>query len=184
MPERVPGELEGLIGTVNQSVDQCRGLISSLRPDLIDTLGVVPALRKLFKTYTGATGIEVVANLPKQIKLSPHVSICLYRTAQEALTNVHKHAGVKIATVNMTEQADHIILTVSDRGKGFNNSLSAPWTTNPNKLGLLYTKERLESVGGTFKITTETDLGCTIEAKIPLNVEETSHEQDKSHDRR
>lgn len=64
-PEQVQGELDALIGMVNQAVDQCRDLISSLRPDLIDTLGLVPALSKLFQTYTGATGIKVAANLPK-----------------------------------------------------------------------------------------------------------------------
>jgi signal transduction histidine kinase len=184
MPELVGDELERLIDTVNQAVDQCRGLISSLRPDLIDTLGLVPALRQLFHTYTGATGIKVAADLPKKVKSSPDVSICLYRVAQEALTNIHKHAGVKIATVKLKERAGNIILVVSDNGKGFNNSSSTPWKANPNKLGLLYTKERVDSVGGTLKIDAGMDRGCTVEAKIPINIEETSHEQNKSHDRR
>lgn len=184
MPERVAGELARLIDMVNQAVDQCRDLISSLRPDLIDTLGLIPALRKLFHVYTGATDIKVVANLPKELRVPPDVSICLYRVAQEALTNIYKHAGVKIATVKLKERHGFITLVVSDKGKGFNNSSSAPWVANPNKLGLLYTKERVESVGGTLKINAGINLGCTMEAKIPLNIEETSHEHDKSHNRR
>lgn len=184
MPERVVGELERLTHTVDQAVDQCRDLISSLRPDLIDTLGLVPALHKLFHIYTGATGIKVDADLPKELKSPPEVSICLYRVAQEALTNIHKHADVGIATVKLTERDDNVILVVSDNGKGFDNSSCAPWTANPSKLGLLYTKERVESVGGRLEIKAGMNRGCTMEARIPLNVEVTNHEQDKGHDRR
>lgn len=177
MPERVTGELEGLLCTVNQAVDQCRGLISSLRPDLIDTLGLVPALRNLFDTYTGATGVKVQASLPKKVEASAAVSICLYRAAQEALANIHKHSGAKVAYVNLTEQCGGVTLTVSDKGKGFDNSLSEPWKISPNKLGLLYTKERVESVGGRFTITAGRNAGCTMEAQIPLIVEETFYGQ-------
>ena len=181
-PERVASELESLKNTTDGAVNQCRDLIFGLRPDLIDTLGLVPALHKLFLTYTGATGIKVVATYPDNIKSPPYVSISIYRITQEALTNIYKHADVKNAKVTLSEQDGNIILVVSDNGKGFEFFPRPPWVTNPNKLGLLYTRERIRVDWGKFDNETGINLGCTIEARIPL--EGGSLGPDKSNDRR
>ena len=181
-PERVVGELESLTKTVNRAVDQCRNLISSLRPDLIDTLGLVPALHKLFHIYTENTGVTIVAHLPKEVRLPPDVSVCLYRVAQEALTNVYKHGEIATAEVRLADRNGSIILVISDKGKGFDISSCPTWVSDSNKVGLLYARERLESVGGTLVIKTSIGGGCTLEARIPSNVMGDSLEQDKSND--
>jgi len=182
-PERVADELESLTNTVHHAVDQCRNLISSLRPDLIDTLGLVPALRKLFHIYTESTGVRISAHLPKKVKLPPDVSICLYRVAQEALTNVYKHGAVAAAEVKLTNRNGNIVLTVSDKGKGFDISSYPTWISDSNKVGLLYARERIESVGGTLVINTGIGSGCTLEARIPSNVKGGARGHDQSNDR-
>jgi len=175
-PKLLIEQLDGLIKTVHHAIDQSRELISNLRPDLIDTMGLVPALRRLIDNFIQETGIKVTAHLPKRIEMPPGANICLFRVAQEALTNVYKHADTKNAEVILQKKDVNIILTLSDNGKGFDMSQGAPWMKDKNKLGVLSMKERVEAVGGTLFIDSKVNRGCRIEAKIPFTVKGSSNE--------
>lgn len=174
-PELLLDMFDGLIETVNDTVDQSRDLISSLRPDLIDTMGLVPALNRYFDNFHKERGIRVTCHFPKHMQLSSEVSLCLFRVAQETLMNVYKHAETKTAEVTLKIEDGNIILMVFDKGKGFDISKNSFCKNNQNKFGLLSMKERVEAEGGTLSITTGTDQGCCIEAKIPFKDEISHH---------
>ncbi|MCP4577581.1 MAG: GAF domain-containing sensor histidine kinase [Deltaproteobacteria bacterium] len=167
-PELLLDMFDGLVETVNGTVDQSRDLISSLRPDLIDTMGLVPALKRYFDNFHKEKGIRVTSHFPKHMQFSSEVSLCLFRVAQEALMNVYKHAETKTAEVTLKIEDGNIILMVSDNGKGFDISKSSPWKMIQNKFGLLSMKERIEAEGGSLFIHSGINQGCRIEAKIPL----------------
>jgi signal transduction histidine kinase len=161
-------QLDDLINTVHEAIDQSRELISNLRPDLLDTIGLVPALVRFLDNYTKETGIRVSAQLPELLQITPDMRICIFRVVQEALKNVYKYANTNVAEVILKEKDDNIILIISDPGKGFDISQGPPWIKNQNRLGLLSMKERVEAAGGTLLIDSRIHGGCRIEAKIPL----------------
>jgi len=169
-------QLDNLNKAIRQAIDQSRELISALRPDLIDTIGLVPAIKRFIKIYTKETGIRISARLTEQIQVSPDLAICLFRIIQEALTNVYKHANAKTAKVILQKKDGNIILVVSDDGKGFDSSREASWVEDQNKLGLLSMKERTTATGGILSIYSKIHKGCQIEAKIPFKANRNSHE--------
>ena len=165
-------QLDVSINMIHQSIDQSRELISNLRPDLLDTIGLPPALKRFLDSYTKETGIVVSAQLPEEVQLPTDIRICLFRVVQEALTNVYKHADTKAAKIILEEENGNIILVVDDKGKGFDMSQGTPWMKHKNKLGLLSMKERVEAAGGSLLIDSTIHGGCRIEAKIPLKIVE------------
>jgi len=170
-PELLLGQFDSLIENINHAIDQSREIISSLRPDLIDTMGLVPALQRHIDNFAQETSIKVITHLPKRVKLSSEISISLFRVAQEALMNVYKHAEVKMAEITLTNDDQNIILVVADNGKGFDVSRGTFRKKGQSTLGLLSMKERLKAMGGTLTIKAEINRGCRIEAKIPLSDE-------------
>jgi len=169
-PKLLMEQLDVLIETVHHSIDQSRELISSLRPDLIDTMGLVPALKHYISNFEQETGIRVDAHLSKKLNLSSEVSICLFRVAQEALMNVYKHAETKSVEFVLQKEDGDVTLAVADNGRGLDTSQGAPWMKDQNKLGLLSMKKRVEAVGGTFAVKSEINQGFRIEAKVPITL--------------
>lgn len=167
-PQLLKDQLDGLTKTVHLAIDQSKELISSLRPDLIDTMGLVPALKRHIENFEHETGIRVVAHLPQKVHTPSEVNICLFRVAQEALTNVYKHAETKTAEFRLKKMGENLILVVADTGKGFDGARGIPWMKDANRLGLLSMKERLEAIGGTLMIHAGMNRGCRVEASIPL----------------
>ena len=167
-PSLLMEQFSGLMKTVHQAMDQSKELIASLRPDLIDTMGLVPALKRHIENFAQETGIRVTIRLPKSIQISSEGNICLFRIAQEALMNIYKHSGARAAELALKKEDGNAILTVSDGGKGFDISQGPPWMKDKNKLGLLSMKERVETVGGTLNLQSKTNRGFRVEAKIPL----------------
>jgi signal transduction histidine kinase len=161
--------LEGLLQTVDRAIDQSRELISNLRPGLIDTVGLVPALNQLFDQFTKETGIEIERHIPTEAIVAPETGICLYRVLQSALSNIYQHAGVNRATVKLTERENSVHLIIVDHGNGFD--LARGWSSfkNPDKLGLLGMKERVETAGGTFRLRSALKKGCRIDVTIPIS---------------
>jgi signal transduction histidine kinase len=181
--QSLPDVFNALIITVQEAIKKSRELISSLRPDLIDTIGLVPALHRFFDNFTEQTGIRISVRLPPKLHVSPEVDICLFRVIQEALTNVLKHSNATSAEVALEAKGDDVILVVADQGKGFEMSKGAPWLKDETKLGLLSMKKRIDTVGGTLVIDAAVNHGCHIKATIPLNSEVSRGEKDQGYDR-
>jgi signal transduction histidine kinase len=182
-PEILADQLDVLLRTVNQAIDQSRNLMSSLRPDLIDTMGLIPALERHVDGFSRETGIRVEVRFPKKLPLSSEVNICLFRVAQEALMNVYKHAETDAAEVDLRKENGNILFMVSDKGKGFVLSPNIPFAKDRNKLGLLSMKERIESIGGRVVIDAGTGRGCSIRVTIPKPAGQPYDGQDQGDDR-
>lgn len=179
-PDTMGEELQSLTETIQNTIVRCRRLMWELRPDLIDTIGLIPALKRLAQDYRRETGIKLDCSFPDVLELPGDLSICLFRVVQEALANIQKHSRSETACIGLDRQDAEVVLFVSDRGMGFDMTPNPPWIEDPTRFGLLYARERVGSVGGSLIIRASPGAGCTLEVRIPCGKETGSVEQDTS----
>ena len=152
---------------VEKSVDIVHRFARELRPAVLDDLGLVPALHSFVKLFSQRTRIHVHLKVFAGVeKLDGNQRTILYRVAQEALTNVSRHAQASRVEVSIQKVADGICMKINDDGKSFevDRVLNA---RGRKRLGLLGMRERLEMVGGRFNIESTAGKGTTITANIP-----------------
>jgi signal transduction histidine kinase len=153
---------------VEKSVNIVHRFARELRPTVLDDLGLIPALHTFMKSFTEETGIRVSLSAFAAVEqVNGDKRTVLYRVAQEALTNVARHARASQAEVQIQKLDGGVCMTIRDDGKGFQEH--ALHTKKAERLGLLGMKERLEMVGGNFSVTSAPGKGTTILAQIPLN---------------
>jgi two-component system, NarL family, sensor histidine kinase UhpB len=148
-----------------------------LRPASIDELGLPSALANYVSEWSKQYCIEAdfYCADPHIDELSQEISTVIYRVAQEALTNVAKHAKASTVSVVIERSGEHLRLTVEDDGCGFNTDApSSRGAVKNGGLGLAGISERLMVVGGEFEIESNEALGTTIFARIPLERERSA----------
>jgi signal transduction histidine kinase len=139
-----------------------------LRPTVLDDLGLIPALHTFLKSFRAQTGIHVSLSVFAEVEqVSENKRTVLYRVAQEALTNVARHAQATEAEVKIRRQKRAISMTITDNGRGFPQG-TVLRVDKKNRLGLLGMRERLEMVGGCFKVVSAPGKGTIVLAQIPL----------------
>jgi signal transduction histidine kinase len=170
-----------LIG--GQVHDEIRRLARGLRPSVLDDLGLTAALARYAEDYEQTHGIAIVVRLPDQSvrRLPGAVETALYRIAQEALTNVAKHARAAHVDVHLTTAPASVRMRISDDGCGFDSALVLPRTLANGNFGLSSMTERAALLDGAVVIESRTGGGTTLTVEIPL--QETSDAED-SHNRR
>jgi signal transduction histidine kinase len=156
---------------VEKSVNIVHRFARELRPTVLDDLGLIPALHSFMKSFTKRTGIHIrftTITTGRIEQLDNATRTVLYRVAQEALTNVARHAQASLVEVNIEKLPNAICLKIKDNGKSFqvDRVLHAKKNT---RLGLLGMRERVEMVGGSFGVESAPGKGTTIRAQIPFN---------------
>ena len=145
---------------VGRAIAQTRNLSNLLRPQVLD-LGLVPAIRSLTDDFAARTHVAASLSLPESMpELSPDRQVAIYRIAQEALTNVTRHADARRVRVVLDAEQGHLALTVEDDGRGPSGEL------RPH-LGLIGMRERVAALGGTLTVGPGHEGGFRIEARIP-----------------
>ena len=169
-------EIDGLINTIGSVV---RGVTNRLRPDLLDTLGFLPALKWGMRNFAESyplirTSMEIVG---AEKKIMPEYEIALYRIFQEGLTNVGKHAEAKAVTARMIFSYPSLILTLTDDGRGFDQDPLSGFPLKAQEgLGLRSMQERMLAIGGTLTLRSRRDQGMVLRAEVcqPTLGQETS----------
>ena len=161
-------EAQDLLG---QLMRQVRELSLSLRPAMLDDLGLLPALIWHLERYTNQTNIQVNFQHSgiERRRLPPAVETAAYRIVQEALTNVARYAQVEEVGVRLWRLADRLEIEVIDQGIGF-DAQAALRAANSN--GLTGMSERATLIGGQFKIESQLGAGTQLRASLPLAVTE------------
>ncbi len=138
-----------------------------LRPTVLDDLGLIPALQSFTKDFMEDTGIRVSLTAFAAIeRLDNARRTVLYRVAQEALTNVARHAQASRAEVRIEEHNGVIRMEIKDDGKGFEMNGSSP-AKKCARLGLLGMRERVEMIGGTFCVESAPGKNTAVRVEIP-----------------
>jgi two-component system sensor histidine kinase UhpB len=112
---------------VRTTLEDVRALARRLRPEALDDLGLLPALATLTTTIQQSSGLRITRTLDREVAeaLGPDEELVVYRVAQEALTNVVRHAGARHAAVVLARTEDAVILEVTDDGRGIGGSEGA-----------------------------------------------------------
>ena len=154
---------------VEHSVNLVHQFARELRPAVLDDLGLIPALHSFMKHFTERTGVRTRLTAFAEVELlSMSRRTVLFRVAQEALTNVGRHAQASRVDVTIQKVPDGVRMKVEDDGKSFpvQRVLLA---RGSKRLGLLGMRERLEMVGGQFEIESTPGKGTTITACFPAS---------------
>jgi signal transduction histidine kinase len=152
---------------VEKSVDIVHQFARELRPAVLDDLGLIPALHTFAKLFSKRTHIHVHLEVFAGVEqLDTDQRTILYRVAQEALTNVSRHAKAGRVVVSIQKVADGICMKISDDGKSFQVERVLN-SRGRQRLGILGMRERLEMVGGRFGVESTPGKGTTITAQIP-----------------
>jgi len=141
-----------------------RQIIDGLRPPLLEELGLVITLRTLGEEFAKDGEERLNLHLPDQdVNLAPAPALALYRIAQEALTNIRKHAHAKLVTLALRVTERQLELEIADDGVGFRTG-----TTRLRHHGLMGMKHRVQMCTGNFSLTSHPGRGTRILVSIPL----------------
>jgi signal transduction histidine kinase len=147
---------------VGVAVEEVRRIIEALRPAALDDLGLVAALRERAASVTARSGLTVTVDATDPMPpLSPHVEAAVFRIADEALSNVVRHARATRCDVEVRVGAD-IRVSVTDNGIGL------PESPRPDGLGLASMRQRATDLGGTVEIGPGSGGGNVVVAHLPL----------------
>jgi signal transduction histidine kinase len=153
---------------VEKSVDIVHQFARELRPAVLDDLGLIPALHSFVKIFSKRTRILVHLKAFAELeKLDLAKRTVLFRIAQEALTNVARHAQASRVEVSIQKLPDSVCMKIKDDGISFQVD-RVLHRKGSKRLGLLGMRERLEMVGGHFGVESVQGQGTTVIAQIPL----------------
>lgn len=149
---------------IDTTIEDVRGLAIRLRPGVLDDLGLVDALEWFTSDFERRTQISCILNHDSVPTVDDTIATVAYRIAQEALTNVARHAKAAHAEISLSMEQGHLVLRVSDDGRGFN-----PEALNEAEvLGLAGMRERASLVGGEFTVESHPGRGTRLKLRVPL----------------
>lgn len=154
-------------------------LIADLRPTLLDTIGLIPAIRQYAETNLSPIGVKVSFGFDDVTGLPPEMEVGLFRWAQGAIGNIMQHSEAKNARISVKLEGEDLVLRISDDGKGFDVTQLTRMEETGRGAGLFGIQERVRLLGGKCIIESRMGEGTTITARVPLNWVATN-EQDQS----
>jgi len=131
-------------------VELKRRVIEELRPTLLDNLGLIAAIRWQCEETCSQANLTLEADFPEEeLNVDLNIAIAIFRVAQESLTNIVKHARATTVKISLKGTSEELVLTIEDDGVGFDNTTRKASGSH----GLLSMKYRMQTIGGTFQIT-------------------------------
>lgn len=159
-----------LDNVVDQTIESTHRIASSLRPPVLD-FGIVSALTWQLQNFTQNTEIPYQFNAPQEaIPLDREAAITVFRIAQEALTNVAKHAHATRVAISLDVYEDSLLLTITDDGTGITPERNAQNKQNKHGFGILGMTERAAVLGGTLTVQAAPLGGTQVSLQIPLSL--------------
>src|SRR5450759_3520712 len=156
---------------VDEAIGNVRQMSQLLRPTILDDFGLEAGLRWLAEGFAARTGIEVTVDSSYSGRLPDETETHLFRIAQEALTNIARHAGAHHVQMKLTSSGKEICLSIQDDGCGLS---AAP--SGGRGLGLIGMCARARSAGGDVSVHSRPGEGVLIEVRVPLR-----HLQNETH---
>jgi len=155
-------QLAAISESAERTVEAVRRIALSLRPSMLDDLGLVAALEWQAREVGNRSGLDVEVCAEDSAGEMPDLQrTCIYRVTQEALQNCVRHASASTVRVGLTQAEKSVTLRVQDNGKGFR-------TGRTRGLGLLGMEERVARLGGRMRLRSELGRGTTLTVELPL----------------
>ena len=160
--EPLRAELAAISQAAERTVEAVRRIALSLRPSMLDDLGLVAALEWQAREVGNRSGLDVEVCAEDSAGDMPDPQrTCIYRLTQEALRNCVRHADASTVRVGLTQAAGTVTLRVEDNGRGFRAG-------RVRGLGLLGMQERVARLGGRLRVRSEPGRGTTLSVELPL----------------
>jgi signal transduction histidine kinase len=163
-PEQVERAAEGLRQLAISALEDVRQLAFDLRPKALDDFGLAAALERLVERVAAQAELEIELEASLARRLDEDIETAVYRTVQEALTNVVKHAAARRVSVVVAERGRALAVLVEDDGCGFDIAASSD-----GRFGLVAMRERLALIGGALDLESSPNAGTTLRATIPVS---------------
>jgi two-component system, NarL family, sensor histidine kinase UhpB len=164
LARRVPGELrpdvEGMREAAREAAEEVRTIARRLRPEALDELGLQSALLALGTGLEVRAGVAVERDLEPDLPLTDEEELVIYRVAQEALTNIARHAGAERALLRLRRTPDGVELTVRDDGGGLP---PGPWDGSTGIRGM---RERALLVGARLDVGPAQPAGTEVRLRL------------------
>ena len=162
--DAVAGGLQQADLMVREAMSELRRVCRGLRPQLLDDLGVVPAVRSLAAEFEQRIGVAVRLEVdadPEATDTSSEAAVCVFRVLQEALNNIARHSGAEHVSVVLSDERRELVLEVQDDGRGFVPDGAG------EAFGLQGMRERAELVDGALEIASEPGRGTRVTLHVP-----------------
>ena len=168
-PAQARVELGNLKNSVNAAFQKVRDFIMTLRPMMLDDLGLVPTVKQYVQDFEEKSKLSAnMTVVGHETRLASYSEVTLFRMIQELLTNVQKHAHATHVQVLLDFQDAVVVVNVEDDGSGFDmNELKSP-TPQRRGLGLATMQERAEMLGGQVQIDSRIGRGTRVRVEIPV----------------
>ena len=164
--QRKVAEAEELLA---RSMETVHDFARELRPAMLDHLGLHSALRAHCADFSNQTGIAVELTAdPAITRIDGQRAEVLFRIAQEALTNVYKHAHATRASIEFSATEGALQMEITDNGRSHGRGSKHETERNPNGLGLLGMQERARIVAGTFALVSVPGGGTRVRVRVPF----------------
>jgi signal transduction histidine kinase len=165
--------LEQMRNLTQRTLDGVHKLVFDLRPTMLDHLGLVPAIRwyaeqRLSASQTRITVFENCSGEAESCRLPPEMETALFRVAQEAISNVARHALARNVRLTLVRDHAHVGIEIEDDGVGFDLVEVSLSPHSARGLGLLGMRERVELLGGEFDIDSAPGYGTHLRIDVPL----------------
>lgn len=171
-PDAVGDEMAALRKMVKQATQDARILLFELRPLILETQGLVPALESYVERLNTSGRFEVhLDHGGFEQDLEIHVAGAIFAIIQEAINNIEKHAAASQVWINLAQKEDELVITIQDNGKGFDVSSTMAHYYQGSSLGLINMQERAELLNGKLTLesgTTPGESGTLVQLSIQL----------------
>ncbi|MFN6961581.1 MAG: sensor histidine kinase, partial [Rhodocyclaceae bacterium] len=167
LASKLPAELADKARSIEKLLDQAMSTASrvarQLRPGIRKECGLAAAIECQAEDFAHSTGITCRAQCDEGIEADGETSLALFRIAQEALTNIAKHAHASLVVVRLRRENGNIVLEIRDNGRGINECD----LDKPKSFGLRGIRERVQSLDGSFHIASAEQGGTLLILKVP-----------------
>jgi two-component system, NarL family, sensor histidine kinase UhpB len=162
IPEQSREQLDELRETARHGTEEVRRIVRRLRPEALEDLGLQSALAALTTAIGEQASLRIERSLEPRLPLSQEQELVVYRIAQEALTNVARHAQAAQVHLNLGRASEHVVLTVRDDGRGL------PPDAFRSSEGIRGMRERAMLIGAQLTIAEPPSGGTEVRLSIPL----------------
>jgi len=167
-PVRARVELGNLKNSVNTTFQKIRDFILTLRPMMLDDLGLIPTLKQYVQDFEEKTKLSTnLTMMGRETRLPSYTEVTIFRMIQELLNNVHKHAHATHTQVFLDFQDEMVVASVEDDGSGFDVEEIQKAIQQRKGLGLHTSQERAEMLGGRVQIESHIGRGTKVRIEIP-----------------
>jgi len=164
--QEIEEQVEWLRDTAIEVANDIRRLSVDLRPSILDSMGLVPALRWLADRLSQETGIDAKVSVKGEIRSLGEDDTTIFRIVQEALNNVRRHSKATLARVSLEFALGSLKIAVRDNGAGFSLPAQISDFATRGKLGLVGLQQRAEFINGTFNVYSEVGKGTTVSVEL------------------